>query len=102
MKRTYDDFVTFHKDLVRVFSQFFDEIKANVDMKALKYNSMKNLSKEGPDCLMPVLPSGRKPFWVSHLKMAETRETALNSYVERLLKLPTKVSISLLPKYGPG
>lgn len=37
--------------------------------------------------------ASKKPFWVSHLKLAESREIELNSYVQRILKLPTQVNI---------
>lgn len=95
VKRTFDDFTTFHRELIQVFSQFFDEIKMNVNKsKAVKSNSLKRNGME--EYLMPVLPSSRKPFWVSHLKLAESRETELNTYVQRLLKLPTKIAHSEL------
>ena len=42
------------------------------------------------------ISANKKPFWVSHLKLAESREIELNSYVQRLLKLPTKVSFYML------
>lgn len=93
VKRTYDDFVTFHRQLLLDFSQFFDEIKLNLNMKAMKNSKHKNFND---DYLMPVLPPSKKPFWVSHLKMAESREIELNSYVQRILKLPTKISHSEL------
>lgn len=35
---------------------------------------------------------GKKPFWINHLKLAELREIELNSYVQRLIKLPIQVS----------
>ena len=102
VKRTYDDFVLFHKELTRVFGQFFGEAKkATVNVRAVaRCNSTKNLSCLASECLVPVLPSARRPFWVSHLRMAETRETGLNQYVERLLKLPTKVSVEVLYLLG--
>jgi hypothetical protein len=34
----------------------------------------------------------KKPFWISHLKLAESREIELNNYVQRVIKLPMKIS----------
>lgn len=96
IKRTYDDFVSFHRQLIEMFSQFFEQIKSNVNNKAItKNNSIKkpNHFIQNSEYLMPVLPASKKPFWVSHLKLAESREIELNSYVQRVLKLPTKVNI---------
>jgi len=35
--------------------------------------------------------ASKKRFWVSHLKLAESREIDLNKYVQSILKLPTQV-----------
>jgi len=43
---------------------------------------------------MPLLPSAKKHFWVSQLKLAESREIDLNNYVQCILKLPTKIAHS--------
>ena len=91
VKRTYEDFVTFHRHLIQVFSQFFNEIKSNVNSIKGCRNSMSKMGNE--EYLMPILPAAKKPFWVSQLKLAESREIELNNYVQRLLKLPTKVNI---------
>lgn len=95
IKRTYDDFVSFHRQLIETFSQFFEQIKSNLNSKAVAKNNSNMKSKHfiNSEYLMPVLPASKKPFWVSHLKFAESREIELNSYVQRVLKLPTKVNI---------
>lgn len=41
---------------------------------------------------IPDLPSQKKPFWMSNMKLAESREIQLNAYVQRLLKLPLHVT----------
>jgi len=94
VKRTYDDFVIFHRHLLQTFSQFFNEIKSNVNSSPKSVNSS-NVGRIGNElCLMPVLPAAKKPFWVSQLKLAESREIELNNYVQRILKLPTEIAHS--------
>lgn len=71
VKRTYDDFAIFHRNLCLQFSEF-------------------NNSKS----LVPTLPVTKKRFWISNLKLAELRETELDNYVQRLLKLPSHITHS--------
>lgn len=93
VKRTYEDFVTFHRHLIQVFSLFFNEIKSNVNRKQAAKNHSNSMKVHGnEEYLMPLLPAAKKSFWIGHLKHAEAREIELNDYVQRLLKLPTKVS----------
>lgn len=70
VKRTYDDFAIFHRNLCHSFS----EVSSSSSM--------------------PTLPASKKRFWVSQLKLAEVRETELNNYVQRLLKLPSHITHS--------
>lgn len=87
VKRTYDDFVIFHRNLTNKFSQNITESK---------YMSNKSLndSKANHICSLPFLPTVKKRFWISNVKLAELREVELNTYVQQLLKLPTKITHS--------
>lgn len=113
IKRTFDDFNIFHRNLLEQFSQFFTDLQNKNSNKNKNSNNKLNLFIND-ECLMPVLPgklfhffhliitksiqilylflqANKKPFWRSHLKLAESREIELNTYVQRILKLPTKV-----------
>ncbi len=50
--------------------------------------------------LVLLLIIGKKPFWVNHLKLAELREIELNSYVQRLIKLPIHVCFVYSLSFG--
>lgn len=108
VKRTFDDFVLFNRNLLQEFSQFFNDLKNNSiggncqqnklkvkDSKFINVNGLINNINSG-QLLMPVLPANKKPFWMSHLKLAESREIELNTYVQRVIKLPIKISHSSL------
>ena len=71
IKRTYEDFVTFHRQLLQMFSQFFSQIKSNVNEKSLKKsatnnynnnNKKNNLGNMNDEYLMPILP-GNCEIW---------------------------------------
>lgn len=103
VKRTFDDFVIFHRNLLQSFSQFFSEISTNQNHSNNSIINNRNSNRNSrlffnnfEEYLMPILPASKKPFWVSHLKLAESREIELNSYVQRILKLPTQISHSEL------
>lgn len=102
VKRTYEDFCTFHRHLTQFFSQFFEKNGKNVNISKLPKTKSKNNNSINRNIgfkneyIMPVLPPSKKSFWVSHLKHAESREIELDSYVQRLLKLPTKITHSHL------
>jgi len=61
----------------------------------LSRNDKNNNPLDPNACLgefIPELPTQKKPFWMSSLKLAESREIQLNGYVQRLLKLPVHVT----------
>jgi hypothetical protein len=62
VKRTYDDFVLFHRNLIQKFSQFFNEInQTNQNFKNSNRNS-RLFYNNFDDYIMPVLPSKTYTF----------------------------------------
>jgi len=116
VKRTFDDFVEFHARFLTEFADFFSSSTSSAadsrtsplhhisptvqrkkppppplnDSKSKFFNFTAKPVLE----LIPVLPVAKKRFWMSQLKLAESREIELNNYVQHLLKLPTNISHS--------
>ncbi|CAF1078946.1 unnamed protein product [Brachionus calyciflorus] len=88
VKRTYDDFIIFHRKLINEFGNFL------VENKSFPNTNLSDSKLFKTNLILPSLPATKKRFWISDLKMAEIRETELNKYVQRLLKLPTQISHS--------
>jgi hypothetical protein len=70
-------------------TRYLNNNNNNSNLNALSFSS-------GDEFSLPVLSAKRKPFWISHLKLAESREIELNKYVQQLFKLPIKISHSPL------
>ncbi len=125
VKRTFYDFVNFHRSLLESFSEFFNEMNSshnhwnnrcfyNRNPKSFSHQFIKNseenffLAFSGWTswafcfCLNLFtkliskffnLKAHQSCFSLIQLKLAESREIQLNSYVQQILNLPTQVFI---------